>query len=63
MYTAGVKLFLHLHGTQRWAESSTVVTCLLVCLLIIIPVAEGFYRLIEIPSQLFAKSAFDWIRA
>lgn len=62
LYSAGIKLFLHLHMAQRWAESSAVATCLLVCLLITVPVAEGFYRLIEIPSELFAKSAFDWIR-
>jgi heme/copper-type cytochrome/quinol oxidase subunit 4 len=62
MYTAGIKLFMHLHVAQGWAESSAVGVCLVACLLIVIVIGELFYRLVDIPSQLFAKGTFDWIR-
>lgn len=54
VYSIGIELFLHLHKNGA-SETDTIIACLIVCVLTIIPSAEVFYRLVEIPSQKFAK--------
>ncbi|KAF8866738.1 hypothetical protein BDZ45DRAFT_639070 [Acephala macrosclerotiorum] len=61
IYSVGIKLFLHLHKNGV-SETGATIACLLVCVLTVIPMAEVFYRLIEIPSQTFARVAFEWMR-
>ncbi|TVY75922.1 hypothetical protein LSUE1_G005119 [Lachnellula suecica] len=62
-YTAGIKLWLHLTGTKHWAVASANVVCLLVCLVVTIPSAEIFHRLIDRPSQWLARRAYQWIKS
>lgn len=61
IYSMGMKLFLHWHKNGA-SEIGVIIACLLVCVLTVIPTAEVFYRLVEIPSQRFAKVAFEWMR-
>ncbi|CZR57145.1 uncharacterized protein PAC_07034 [Phialocephala subalpina] len=61
IYSVGIKLFLHLHKNGA-SETEAIIACLLVCVLTVISTAEVFYRLVEIPSQRFAKVAWEWMR-
>ncbi|KAH8654060.1 hypothetical protein BGZ60DRAFT_386647 [Tricladium varicosporioides] len=62
IYTAGIKLYLHLRTSQGWSDGGAGTMCLFVCLLVTIPAVEIFYRIVDVPSQWLAKGAFDWIR-
>ncbi|KAH6664459.1 hypothetical protein B0J14DRAFT_493600 [Halenospora varia] len=62
IYTVGIMLYLHLRTNQGWSDGGAGTMCLFVCLLITVPAAEVFYRVIDVSSQRFAKRAFDWIR-
>lgn len=50
IYSAGIKLYLHLHSKGA-SDAGATIACLIVSVLIVIPIAEVFYRLVEIPSQ------------
>lgn len=63
VYTAGIKLFLLLHLDKHhlsFPAASTI--CLIVSLLILVPGAELFHRVVDYPSRLLAYKMFDWIR-
>ena len=62
IYTAGIKLFMHLRITKSWSFEGATIAALAVCLVSVIPAAEVFYRFIDVPSQKFAHVVFDWIR-
>ncbi|KAF7877148.1 hypothetical protein EAF04_000833 [Stromatinia cepivora] len=62
VYTVGIKLFTHLTETRNASFEAAATGCFFVCLVTVIPSAEIFYRLIDFPSQAFARVAFDWIR-
>lgn len=61
MYTAGVKLYLHMHGNGASHELATFV-CFVVCVPLVVLGAETFYRLVDVPSVALAKKLWDWIR-
>lgn len=54
IYTAGIKLFLHLNVQKQWPPEGSVVTCLVVCFAAVILIGEVFYRLVEYPSRALA---------
>ncbi|THV55375.1 hypothetical protein BGAL_0009g00250 [Botrytis galanthina] len=62
IYSVGIKLFTHLTETRNASFEAATTACFFVCLLTVIPSAEIFYRLIDFPSQAFARVTFDWIR-
>ncbi|ESZ93885.1 hypothetical protein SBOR_5743 [Sclerotinia borealis F-4128] len=62
IYTVGIKLFVHLTETRNASFEAAIAGCFFVCLVTVIPSAEIFYRLIDFPSQAFARATFDWIR-
>ncbi|KAL2008172.1 hypothetical protein VTN00DRAFT_8154 [Thermoascus crustaceus] len=62
IYTAGIKLFLHLNVQKQWPSEGSVVTCLVVCFTAVILIGEAFCRLVEYPSGALAYRLFDWIR-
>ncbi|KAI9642475.1 hypothetical protein NHQ30_009280 [Ciborinia camelliae] len=62
IYTVGIKLFTHLTEARNASFEAATTACFFVCLLTVIPSAEIFYRLIDFPSQAFARATFDWIR-
>ncbi|KAK5257322.1 hypothetical protein LTR16_000991 [Cryomyces antarcticus] len=62
IYTAGIKLWLHLHNTQACSDGTAVLICLVVSLAGVALGAEVFYRLVDTPSRLLAHRMFHWIR-
>jgi hypothetical protein len=61
IYTLGIKFFVYLHR-KGWSDTGATLLCLPVCLGAVIPSAEIFFRLVELPSQILAKESFEWIR-
>lgn len=62
IYTAGVKLFVHLRLQKEWPLEGSAAVCLAVCVPATILLAKAFYRTVEHPSQVLARVTFDWIR-
>ncbi|KAL6717679.1 hypothetical protein ACLMJK_005594 [Lecanora helva] len=62
IYTIGIKLFMHLSIDRGVATVPTRIICLLVSAITTLLGGEVFYRLIDYPSNVFAKRMFDWIR-
>ena len=63
MYTAGIKLFLHLTQDQGSSTDTANVAAFFVCLLTTAATAEVFYRLVDHPADAFARRFFEWLRA
>ncbi|OJD32422.1 uncharacterized protein BKCO1_3800041 [Diplodia corticola] len=61
IYTAGIKLFLHLRIDKNWPEGASNIVCLAVCLVTVVPGAELFYRVVDYPSQVLARVAWDFM--
>lgn len=61
MYTAGVKLYMHMHGKGASQELATFV-CFVVCVPLVVLASETFYRLVDVPSAALAKKLWVWIR-
>ncbi|BDD57760.1 hypothetical protein MAP00_003104 [Monascus purpureus] len=62
IYTAGIKLFLHLTTDKQWSKDSATGLSLIVCLSAVIVLAEVFYRLVDYPCRAMSYRVFDWIR-
>ncbi|OJJ42466.1 hypothetical protein ASPZODRAFT_29195 [Penicilliopsis zonata CBS 506.65] len=62
VYTAGMRLFIHLNVDRQWPSQVSVFVSFLVSLLTVIAFAELFYRLVDHPSRAFSHIVFDWIR-
>lgn len=62
IYTAGVRLFMHLWFQKEWPLEGSAAACLAVCVPATVLLAEVFYRAVEHPSQVLARVTFDWIR-
>lgn len=63
IYTAGIKLFMHLSIEKKLSIEASRVVCLIVCVTSVILGAELFHRLVDTPSRKLAYLVFDWIRA
>ena len=61
MYTMGIKLYSSLRFDKNAYFSGTVVAVLVSTLAVAVPLAETFYRLIELPSKVFANKLYDWV--
>ncbi|KAK8165851.1 hypothetical protein BC567DRAFT_243933 [Phyllosticta citribraziliensis] len=61
IYTAGIKLFLHLRHEKNWPTGASNILCLLVSLVTVIPGAEIFYRVVDLPAQVIAQLAWNFI--
>lgn len=61
IYTAGIKLFLHLRVDKNWPEGGCNILCLAVCLFTVVPGAEIFYRVVDYPSQVLARVAWNFM--
>ncbi|RMZ81377.1 hypothetical protein DV738_g2262, partial [Chaetothyriales sp. CBS 135597] len=65
MYTVGIKTFTALRTTHNIRYSGSCMVTLITCLAVIVPMAEVFYRVVEIPSkigehrQILSKEGFD----
>ncbi|KAF2263612.1 hypothetical protein CC78DRAFT_465370 [Lojkania enalia] len=61
IYTAGIKLYMHLDATGVNHELATFV-CFIVCLPLVGLASEIFYRAVDIPSITIARLMWEWIR-
>ncbi|KAK8202961.1 hypothetical protein IWZ00DRAFT_563074 [Phyllosticta capitalensis] len=61
IYTAGIKLFMHLSQDLNWPTGGSNILCLFVCLVTVIPGAEIFYRVVDLPAQVIAQLAWNFI--
>ncbi|KAF2090791.1 hypothetical protein K490DRAFT_71121 [Saccharata proteae CBS 121410] len=61
IYTAGIKLFLHL-SSQNASFSGSVVACLVTTLAATAVGAELFYRLVDYPSQALARRTWAYFK-
>ena len=53
---------MHIQATDSTSVAGAVAACFFMCLPLTIVAAEIFYRLVDCPSQAFARLVFDWIR-
>ncbi|RMD39449.1 hypothetical protein DV735_g5680, partial [Chaetothyriales sp. CBS 134920] len=61
MYTVGIKVFTSLRTTDHIGFSGACMVTLITCLAVIVPMAEVFYRCVEIPSKIGAHKFYDFI--
>lgn len=60
IYLVGIKVFTQLRHNHISFPGSVTVT-LITCLVVIVPLAELFYRLVEQPSKLLAHKFYNFI--
>lgn len=63
IYLVGIKVFTQLHHFDKVSFAGSVMVTLITCLSVIIPSAEVFYRLVELPSKVWAHKFYDFITA
>lgn len=61
IYTAGIKLYMHMHASGTNHELATF-ACFVVCLPLVALASEVFYRTVDLPSIAIAKEVWDWVR-
>lgn len=61
IYTAGIKLFLHLRVDKNWPEGACNILCLAVCVFTAVPGAEIFHRVVDYPSDVLARVAWNFM--
>ncbi|KAF2015709.1 hypothetical protein BU24DRAFT_450382 [Aaosphaeria arxii CBS 175.79] len=61
LYTAGIKLYMHMHASGISHEMATFV-CFIVCVPLVGLAAEVFYRVIDLPSIAAAKETWAWLK-
>ncbi len=61
VWTVGIKLFLYLHAEQGLSIAATNGVVFFVCLLAVAFFAEGYHRLVDLPTRWFAKAVFAWL--
>lgn len=60
MYLVGITVFTQLRDQNNSFTGSVMVT-FITCLVVTIPLAELFHRLVETPSKLLAHKFYDFI--
>jgi hypothetical protein len=61
IYTAGIKLFMHLDASGMKHPIATLI-CFLVCAPLTAISSEIFYRAIDMPTQLIAHQTWAWVK-
>lgn len=61
-YTAGIKIFIALTANHGLSASAAAAVVFVSCVPLIFLGAEIFHRLVDVPSQWFARYFFIWIR-
>ena len=63
IYLVGIKVFRSLHHDNATSFSGSVIATLITCLVVVVPTAEVFHRVVEVPSKLLSHKFFDFITA
>lgn len=61
IYTVGIKTFSQLRSHDGVGFGGSCIVTLITCLVVIVPLAELFYRCVEIPSKIGAHKFYDFI--
>ncbi|KAI9734049.1 MAG: hypothetical protein M1818_006987 [Claussenomyces sp. TS43310] len=61
IYLVGIKVFAKLHHEDGISFPGSTMVTLITCLAVVIPAAELFHRLVEVPSKVFAHKFYDFI--
>ena len=61
IYLVGIKVFTKLHLDNGVSFPGSTIVALITCLIVIIPLAELFHRLVQEPSKLLAHKFYDFI--
>jgi peptidoglycan/LPS O-acetylase OafA/YrhL len=61
IYVVGIKVFSHLHQEDNISFPGSVMVTLITCLAVVVPAAEVFHRVVEVPSKICAHKFFDFI--
>lgn len=61
IYLVGIKVFTRTHHFDGASFPGSTIATLISCLVVTIPMAELFYRVIEVPSKVVAHKFFDFI--
>ncbi|KAF2031724.1 hypothetical protein EK21DRAFT_62393 [Setomelanomma holmii] len=60
IYTAGIKLWLHLYRAGG-SDAVNSLVCFIVCAPLVAVASEVFYRIVDVPSVVFARCAWAWM--
>lgn len=63
MYIVGIRVFNSLYTNHHISFGGSNMVALITCLVVTIPLAELFYRLVELPSKHLAHKFYDFITA
>jgi peptidoglycan/LPS O-acetylase OafA/YrhL len=61
IYVVGIKVFSQLHHEDNISFLGSAMATLITCLAVVVPAAEMFHRVVEVPSKIFAHKFFDFI--
>ncbi|KAF1950431.1 hypothetical protein CC80DRAFT_427042 [Byssothecium circinans] len=59
LYTAGIKLYMHVHTLSANHDMATLV-CFVICVPLVGVASELFYRLVDVPSVKFGHGVWGW---
>lgn len=60
MYTAGIKIYLHLNASGT-SNALNTFACFCACAPLVALSSEVFYRIIDVPSVAIAKEFWGWM--
>ena len=61
IYIVGIRLYKTVRFNRGVAQPGAAMVTLITMIPLVAIVAEIFYRLVEMPSKIFAHKAFEWI--
>jgi peptidoglycan/LPS O-acetylase OafA/YrhL len=61
IYVVGIRVFAKLHHDDDVSFPGATAVTLITCLAVVVPAAELFHRLVEVPSKIFAHMFYDFI--
>jgi peptidoglycan/LPS O-acetylase OafA/YrhL len=61
IYVVGIRVFAQLHHVDGVDFPAATVVTLITCLAVVVPAAELFHRVVEVPSKIFAHKFYDFI--
>jgi hypothetical protein len=61
LYSAGINLYMHLHVIGVKHELATFL-CFAVCVPLVGLVSEAFHRVVDLPTVVFAREAWAWMK-
>lgn len=61
IYIVGIRVFTKLHHDDGIDFRGSTMVTFITCLAVVVPAAEIFHRVVEVPSKVFAHTFYDFI--